>query len=419
MGTDAQGGQAFLIKVREFLGSKFSREELEVLCFDLGVDPENVQGNDRGKEYWAQQIVLHFSRRDAITELVAKCRELRPNAPWSEINEERELIIEEVTAGVMALQELMQMPEVLREVAVLDEDMNRARDQLHTLRNYKELHDQLHELQFNFYIPAFQGMSRFPSDMLFLQDLKRYGQSFSDVIDALVDVINQNEATMRGERSWIERLEKHLQMLEEAQVKSDGQLFAKCLERVQEVIGVKPAEINGRLKDAMRNMSLSNFLLKLSALHENLSHTRLDDTSKARLLEFNEGIQSMRILWERLSTLVDEHDKWQEAEDQLKRLEAEPVERLYDEDDGWQDLVGKLNPLCRASSERWATRMLEDEQKLKFALDERNASRIAEVFSSYRLKAGSRFYVVDKSLLQECSRITEIGPKLDVVFKAS
>lgn len=259
MSTDTQGGQAFLIKVRDFLGSKFSREELEILCFDLGVDPENVQGNDHGKEYWAQQIVLHFSRRDAISELVAKCRELRPNAPWSEINAERELRIEEVTAGVMALQELIHIPEVLREVAVLDEDMNKARNQLRTLRNYKELHDQLHELQFNFYIPAFQGMSRFPSDMLFLQDLKRYGQSFSDVIDALVDVVNQNEATMRGERSWIERLEKHLKMLEEAQAKSDGQLLTKCLERVQEVIGIKPAEINGRLKDAMRNMSLSNF----------------------------------------------------------------------------------------------------------------------------------------------------------------
>jgi hypothetical protein len=319
----------------------------------------------------------------------------------------------------MALQELMHLPEVLKEVAVLDEDMNRARDQLRTLRNYKELHDQLHELQFNFYIPAFQGMSRFPSDMLFLQDLKRYSQSFSDVIDALVDVVNQNEATLQGERSWIERLEKHHKMLEEAQSKSDGQLLAKCLERVQEVIGVKPAEINGRLKDAMRNMSLSNFLLKLSALHENLCHRRLDDTSKVRLIEFNEGIQSMRILWERLSSLVEEHDAWQEAEDQLKRLEAEPVERLYDEDDGWQDLVGKLNPLCRASSERWAIRMLEDEQKLKFALDERNATRITEVFSNYRLKAGSRFYVVDKNLLQECSRITEIGPKLDVVFKAT
>jgi hypothetical protein len=63
--------------------------------------------------------------------------------------------------------------------------------------------------------------------------------------------------------------------------------------------------------------------------------------------------------------------------------------------------------------------MLEDEQKLKFALDERNATRITEVFSNYRLKAGSRFYVVDKNLLQECSRITEIGPKLDVVFKAT
>lgn len=73
-------------RLRAFLVAHFSRNELELLCLDLHVDPEDVPGIGAGKEYWAAQIVLYFQRRDALPELIRRCKELRPGVPWDELN---------------------------------------------------------------------------------------------------------------------------------------------------------------------------------------------------------------------------------------------------------------------------------------------------------------------------------------------
>ncbi|MCL6511131.1 MAG: tetratricopeptide repeat protein [Anaerolineae bacterium] len=74
------------VRLRAFLVAHFSRNELELLCLDLHVDPEDVPGMGAGKDYWAAQIVRYFERRDALPELIRRCRELRPDAPWDELD---------------------------------------------------------------------------------------------------------------------------------------------------------------------------------------------------------------------------------------------------------------------------------------------------------------------------------------------
>jgi tetratricopeptide (TPR) repeat protein len=73
-------------RLRAFLVAHFSRNELELLCLDLHVDPEDVPGIGASKEYWAAQIVLYFQRRDALPELIRCCKELRPGVPWDELD---------------------------------------------------------------------------------------------------------------------------------------------------------------------------------------------------------------------------------------------------------------------------------------------------------------------------------------------
>ena len=72
------------VRLRAFLVAHFSRNELELLCLDLHVDPEDVPGMGAGKEYWAAQIVRYFERRGELPELIRRCGELRPDVPWDE-----------------------------------------------------------------------------------------------------------------------------------------------------------------------------------------------------------------------------------------------------------------------------------------------------------------------------------------------
>ncbi|BCX02893.1 MAG: hypothetical protein KatS3mg053_0831 [Candidatus Roseilinea sp.] len=83
----ASASASLAVRLRAFLVAHFSRNELELLCLDLHVDPEDVPGIGTSKEYWAAQIVLYFQHRDALPELIRRCRALRPNAPWDELDE--------------------------------------------------------------------------------------------------------------------------------------------------------------------------------------------------------------------------------------------------------------------------------------------------------------------------------------------
>jgi hypothetical protein len=71
-----------LTNLRKQLASTMNDDELETLCFDLGVDYENLKGDN--KETKARELVLHCDRTSKIIELIGLCRAMRPNVVWDE-----------------------------------------------------------------------------------------------------------------------------------------------------------------------------------------------------------------------------------------------------------------------------------------------------------------------------------------------
>ncbi len=69
-------------ELRKAIGQSFSIEELEILCADLGIDPESIPGRDSGKDYWITQILAHFQRREQMPALLAALKERRPDVAW-------------------------------------------------------------------------------------------------------------------------------------------------------------------------------------------------------------------------------------------------------------------------------------------------------------------------------------------------
>ena len=70
--------------LRQNLVDHFNREELRTLCFDLGIEHENLPD---AKESLARELVAHCERTGKIRELVAQCRKLRPNVSWEVVPE--------------------------------------------------------------------------------------------------------------------------------------------------------------------------------------------------------------------------------------------------------------------------------------------------------------------------------------------
>ena len=66
-------------ELRQKLAEHFNKEELRTLCFDLGIEHENLPDT---KDGMARELVAYCERHGRIPELVAACQRLRPRVAW-------------------------------------------------------------------------------------------------------------------------------------------------------------------------------------------------------------------------------------------------------------------------------------------------------------------------------------------------
>jgi hypothetical protein len=66
-------------ELREKLAQHFNREELRTLCFDLGIQYEDLPDSLEGM---ARDLVAHCERDVTIPKLLSLCRKRRPNVTW-------------------------------------------------------------------------------------------------------------------------------------------------------------------------------------------------------------------------------------------------------------------------------------------------------------------------------------------------
>lgn len=72
----------YLTTLHGLLATRFSEDELRQLCFQLGVDYEDLPPG--GKSSKARELVLHQDRRKQLAELKAAVNSLRPDVNWPE-----------------------------------------------------------------------------------------------------------------------------------------------------------------------------------------------------------------------------------------------------------------------------------------------------------------------------------------------
>lgn len=72
--------QESLVVLRKQLDKYFGEEDLNTICFDLGIDYESLSG--KGKSAKTREIVLHCSRVGLTKQLLAEVKSLRTNVDW-------------------------------------------------------------------------------------------------------------------------------------------------------------------------------------------------------------------------------------------------------------------------------------------------------------------------------------------------
>ncbi|MFP4436184.1 MAG: TIR domain-containing protein [Chloroflexaceae bacterium] len=69
-----------LTRLRELLTTRFNEGELRTLCFDLGIDYDDLPG--AGKADKARELVSYCARHARLVDLPARGRQVRPDISW-------------------------------------------------------------------------------------------------------------------------------------------------------------------------------------------------------------------------------------------------------------------------------------------------------------------------------------------------
>jgi Effector-associated domain 7/GRAM domain len=69
-----------MIGLRKNLTNYFSESEIRTLCFDCGIDYDNLAGGT--KEAKARELVIACQKSGRLDRLVRQCRALRPEVAW-------------------------------------------------------------------------------------------------------------------------------------------------------------------------------------------------------------------------------------------------------------------------------------------------------------------------------------------------
>jgi ActR/RegA family two-component response regulator len=72
----------YLARLRQILTDRFSEEDLQTLCFDLGVDYSDLPA--RGRAGKARELVAYLECRNRVSELVETGKRTRPDISWDD-----------------------------------------------------------------------------------------------------------------------------------------------------------------------------------------------------------------------------------------------------------------------------------------------------------------------------------------------
>jgi hypothetical protein len=312
-----------------------------------------------------------------------------------------------INTALSTLAVLMGMDESLREeILPFRERFAQIHSQADLLGDYKDLHDQLHELKLRVYSPvrADFDSARGPDG----RTLSLVGSYEKILAQILMEV---EGCTARGnvpaqDTAWIEDLRKAREDLRLAVQTSDSSSVAWALDTLTPVVESEPTRINTRLDDAARNLQL----LRLSPVLEVALDGRPPGLLNRRLTE---GITALERVASALAQMVAEHTAWQKLEVKLP-LARDQLERgrRRDFEHSWPAVRNQLTTLTATRSDEWNQAVINACTRLEEAVALGDANAILSRFQDCSASVDLCFFSLDRELKEFCGELRELGAGL-------
>jgi hypothetical protein len=286
--------------------------------------------------------------------------------------------------------------------------------QLRSAGAYKEIHEALHNLRFEFDLMR-DDIDAFESDERARRRIERHQEVLTRGLLGLRSSVKSGRLPI-DDFSWFDELEQAGADLTVGLRDIDRRYVTWAYDAVSRVLDIRPTEINARLDDAAKDVRLADLAEALDAARAAITHKA--DLAEATA-QLNLGAAAFRALGTELGQLVIEHKRWQALEPELRISRDDLMQGSERFSRGWRRLHDRLEQMYSGSAEAWAVQLAAECR----ILDERVATRadggvIDGSFTSCESVASRRFYAVDGQLRNMCAALQGLGGQLDSLLRA-
>jgi hypothetical protein len=317
---------------------------------------------------------------------------------------------------LIALEELLQIPEVRNAVVVCQVDWDAMCRQIDDLMNYKDLHDQLHQLQFNCYEPIVRTIRSGALDEETRDALSAYEVNLQAIVENLRDIDRRPGSGARG-TEWIESLFDAGAELRAAIDCGDADRLRRATGRVRRVLDRQPVRINERIIESARELRLNGVVEALTRVCDRLAQRGIDPE---RVGELKSGLADLSRLIDDLNATRDNHAQWQEVDVELRLIDIwadRSAENLVGElAESWPHVRRLTDPLCGGSGDDWAVQFRAAGERLDRAIVAQDKGATG-LFRTFRHRAGVRFFKVDTDMKRVCEQVRRRGSSLALALR--
>jgi hypothetical protein len=308
--------------------------------------------------------------------------------------------------GVAALPGLMQGP--IRDSVVRSQaKFETVSTQIDIIASNKSMHDLLHQLQFHCYSQLIVVLQLFqPGTSIEL--IRAHKATLEMILDNLRPFIARPSVGGVASNMWLKKLEDAQGDLEAAVERADKEPLQKAINKMGSVLSEQLSRINTVLITAVRGLQLGAVVEVFEDVQRQLTAAAVDGEQVA---SFKSGIEELRSLNDRLTRLTDAHDRWQQVENELRRVDDLLRTDRHDLYDAWPNLSEMIKPLL---GEHDKLTTLAD--KLGAALETRDDRQVRAAFRDFRSDAGLRFNQTDRDLNSLCQELRKLNKPLNSIM---
>jgi len=271
------------------------------------------------------------------------------------------------------------------------------------LADFKDVHDQLHQLQVQCYDMIVREANRLESDDEAVENLTIHTASLQSVTEKIRSI--SKRASFTGIKcDWIDNLTTAHQRLLAAIEEREMSGVMQAARMIDRILAVQPALFNTRLVEAANALHLDDLLGTIKEVMTKLGNA-------AEVLQATKAM--IETLCGDLKNLLADHDRWQETDTDLRRVEKNPEELM----DAWPHLKSRISELVGSGD--WAQPLQKEEQSIDSAIATSNQKEMCSHLRLLRRHAVIRFYKVDSELKERCDTLRTARKPLEFMVRPS